>query len=419
MFDLQAHPERRAHLPLNLSAWTDPEANRGEAPHLIDTTMLFAPRSGGVKRYLTAKQAWLKANRPGVTHTLLVPGDQTSRVADSGVATISAVRLPFGDGYRYPASTRKWADRLVSLQPDIIEAGDPYGPGHAALEAGERLGVPVVGFCHSDPAALAALHLGDWVEPPVRRRWAALFRRFDQVVAPSRHIAERLAYAGVPGVRVQPLGVDTDLFNPSRADPEGVRRELGLSAKTRLLIFAGRAAREKNIDVLLDAAAQLGEPYHLILLGAGGLSRPQANASFLDFETDPAKVARLLASCDAFVHANDKEPFGLIALEAMACGLPIVGVASGGIAEIVDFSVGQLAARATPAAMAEAIEALFARDLHAIGAAARHRAVTRHGWSATFEGLTEMYAQLTGGPVRESEKVVVLRPRTDFAPLPA
>ena len=48
-------------------------------------------------------------------------------------------------------------------------AGDPYGPGHAALEAGDRLGIPVVGFCHSDPAALAALHLGSWAEPPVRR----------------------------------------------------------------------------------------------------------------------------------------------------------------------------------------------------------------------------------------------------------
>jgi alpha-1,6-mannosyltransferase len=403
---------------LDVGAWTNSDFTTGKAPHLIDTTMLFAPRSGGVKRYLTAKQAWLKANRPRVAHTLVVPGDQTTH-AQHGVVTIAAARLPFGDGYRYPASTRKWADRLVELGPDIIEAGDAYGPGHAALEAGERLGVPVVGFCHSDPAALAALHLGEWAEPPVRRRWAALFRRFDKVVAPSRHIADRLAQAGVPGVHVQPLGVDTDVFHPQRTDAERVRRDLGLAADTRLLVFAGRAAREKNIDVLLDAAAQLGHPYHLILLGAGAQSRPQANATFLDFETDPARVARLLASCDAFVHANDREPFGLIALEAMACGLPIVGVASGGIAEIVDLSAGQLAARATPAALAEAIDALFERDVHALGKAARERAVVRHGWSATFEGLTDLYAELTGAPVWGVERVVALRPRADFAPQPA
>ncbi len=376
--------------------------------------MLFAPRSGGVKRYLMAKCGWFHSHRPGVRHTLVVPGDETAR-ADGCLMTIAAAKLPFGDGYRWPTSSKKWADQLVRLRPDVIEAGDPYGPGHAALEAGERLGAPVVGFCHSDPAALAALHLGEWAEPPVRRHWARLFRRFDKEVAPSRHIAERLAYAGVPRVTVQPLGVDTDLFHPAKADRDGVRRQLGLCAKTRLLVFAGRAAREKNIEVLLDAAAKLGPDYHLMLVGAGALARPQSNATFLDFVRDPSEVARLLASADAFVHANDREPFGLVALEAMACGLPLVGVASGGIGELVDEEVGQLAPRATPAAFADAIEGLFGRDLHAIGLAARRRAVTRHSWDATFEGLSAIYGELCGEPARVSN-VAPLRPQLQLVP---
>lgn len=398
VFDLQVPPDRSRRY-ISDSAWTDsaasfPDAKHG-AGHLVDTTMLFAPRSGGVKRYLMAKRAWLGANRPSVRHTLLVPGAH-SRDNGRGVVQIASPRLPFGDGYRWPASVKKWGERLVQLDPDLIEAGDPYGPGHAALEAGERLGVPVVGFCHSDPAALAALHLGSWAEPPVRRRWAKLFRRFDKVVAPSRHIAERLYDAGVFNVRVQPLGVDTRLFTPERADPVGVRRELGLSGDTRLLVFAGRPAREKNIEVLMDAVAKLGPRYHLLLIAAGAGARTQANVSFIDYVREPTEVARLLASCDAFVHANHQEPFGLVALEALACALPMVGVASGGIAELVDEEVGQLAERATPAAMAETIEALFARDLGAIGAAARARAEARHGWDATFTGLSGLYAELTG-----------------------
>ena len=296
--------------------------------------------------------------------------------------------------------TRKWADRLVDLAPDLIEAGDPYAPGHAALDAGERLGCPVIGFCHSDPAALAALHFGEWAELPVRRRWARFFRRFDCVVAPSRHIADRLALAGVPDVEVQPLGVDTDLFRPDRADPDGLRASLGLSPSTRLLVFAGRPAREKNVDVLLEAAERLGAPYHLLLVGAGAMAKPQANATFMPFQPDARTVARVLASCDAFVHANDREPFGLIALEAMACGLPMVGVASGGIAELVDAEVGQLATRASGPAMAEAIEALFSRDLKALGAAARGRVEARHGWGATFERLSGLYGELVGGSVK-------------------
>ena len=376
--------------------------------HLVDTTMLFAPKSGGVKRYLLAKRAWMLQVRPELRHTILVPGALTRDVG-RGVVTQAAVRLPFGDGYRWPTSTKRWADALAALAPTVIEAGDPYAPGRAALDVGERLGVPVVGFCHSDPAALAALHLGEWAEPPVRRRWARLFRRFDQVVAPSRHIAERLALAGVPNVMVQPLGVDTDLFHPGCADPLRLRRDLGLKPSTRLLVFAGRAAREKNIDVLLDAVARLGPTYHLLLIAAGSGARPQANATFLDYQSDPRDVARLLASCDAFVHANHQEPFGLVALEAMACGLPMVGIASGGISEIVDESVGQLAARATPAAFAEAVEALFARDLPAIATAARARAVERHGWRATFEGLASLYDRLTG---RASAQIVPLPART-------
>jgi alpha-1,6-mannosyltransferase len=414
VFDLQLRPDRSFHIDGRSRSWVDAKAAEAARAHLVDTTMLFAPRSGGVKRYLTAKGAWIRANRPGVRHTLVVPGEETRRTCS--LMTIAAARLPFGDGYRWPASAKKWTDHLVALRPDVIEAGDPYGPGHAALEAGERLGAPVVGFCHSDPAALAALHLGEWAEPPVRRRWARLFRRFDRVVAPSRHIAERLAFAGVPGVTVLPLGVDVDLFNPARADREGLRRRLGLSASTRLLVFAGRAAREKNVEVLLGAAEKLGGDYHLLLVGAGALAKPQSNATFLDYVGEAREVARLLASCDAFVHANDREPFGLVALEAMACGLPMVGVASGGIGELVDREVGELAARATPAAFAEAVEALFQRDLCEIGRAARRRAEVKHSWDATFERLFDLYGELAGAPARPQGVIVPLRPELSFAP---
>ena len=392
-----------------LTAWADPDWTReGWGTRLVDTTMLFAPRSGGVKRYLLAKRAWFAEHRRGVRQTLVVPGPETGR-QEAGVITVAAVRLPFGDGYRCPASPKNWAEHLLTLRPDLIEAGDPYGPGHGALEAGERLGIPTVAFCHSDPAALAALHIGNWAEPPVRRRWARLIRRFDKVIAPSRHIAERLDDAGVLRVTIQPLGVDTDTFRPDLADREALRTELGLAPSTRLLVFAGRPAREKNIEVLLDAVARLGRDYHLILVGAGAGARPQENATFLDYRRDPQEVARLLASCDAFVHANDREPFGLVVLEALACGLPVVGVEAGGVSELVDEAVGQLARRATPEALAEAIEALFARDQAPLRSAARERAVNRHGWGCTFERLAALYADLSG------ERAVTPLPPLRFA----
>ena len=370
-------------------------AGEDERPRLVDTTMLYAPRSGGVKRYLLSKKAWLEAERPGVAHSLVVPGAH-HKAGDDGVVQLHATKLPFGDGYRWPTSVRRWGAWVASLNPSIIEAGDPYTPGQGALEAGQRAGCPVVGFCHSDPAGLAALHFGEWAKKPVEKRWARLFGQFDRVVSPSRYIARRLEEAGIEDIVVQPLGVEVDTFRPDRRDRDWLLKKLGLPASARLLCFAGRPAREKNIDVLIEAVQRLGDPYHLVLVGAGAGLPAEDRVISLPYEANPKAVAKIIASCDAFVHANDKEPFGLIVLEAMACGRPVVGVNAGGVKETVDDSVGQLAKSADPVHYAAAIEALFARDIEALGAAARVKAVERFSWSRVFEGMCMTYADVSG-----------------------
>ena len=376
-------------------------APAGGGFHLVDTTMMYAPRSGGVKRYLTAKSGWLQCHRPDIRHSLVVPGART-RVDDEGLITIAATRLPFGDGYRMPASVVKWTAVLRLLEADIIEAGDVFVPGHAALEAREALGVPVVGFCHTDAAALAALHLGEWAEGPTFNFWAQTYQRFDHVVAPSNHTASRLAEAGVERVSVHQLGVDTDLFHPSRGDRAKLFKRLGLDPDTRLLVFAGRPAREKNVESMVAAIERLGDPYRLMLIGAGRDARYSDQVICTDYERDPQKLAGLVASCDAFLHANENEIFGLVVLEAMAAGLPVIGPDRGGVGELIDETVGQHARGSDPESLAEAIEALFARDVQEIAKAARRRAETRHRWDNTFEGLTQLYAGLIDGSARRT-----------------
>ncbi|MDO1559966.1 glycosyltransferase [Brevundimonas sp. 2R-24] len=364
-------------------------------PRLVDTTMQYAPVSGGVKRYLHAKRAWLDAHRPGVRHTLVVPGPK-SQAREAGLLTVAAAKLPFCAGYRWPMNRDKWAAWLASLKPSVIEAGDPYGPGVAAIEAGQTVGAPVVGFCHSDPAQLAALHWGEWARKPIQKKWAEIFNRFDMVVAPSRYIAGRLSESGVSRIVHRPLGVDVDTFHPAKADPEGLRRELRLGDEERLLVFAGRPAKEKNVDVMVEAVQRLGAPYRLILVGAGEGFEDEDRVICLPFQQDASAVARVIASCDAFVHANEKEPFGLVVLEAMACGVPVVGVNAGGVAETVDESVGQLASAPEARVYARAISDLFERDLKGLGEAARERAATHYSWNRVFEDLCMVYAEVSG-----------------------
>lgn len=364
-------------------------------PRLVDTTMLYAPRSGGVKRYLLSKKAWLADNRPDIAHSLVVPGAR-HRVGNDDVMRLHAAKLPFGDGYRWPSSVRRWGAWVAALKPSVIEAGDPYTPGQGALEAGQRVGCPVIGFCHSDPAGLAALHFGEWAKKPVEKRWARLFSQFDAVVSPSRFIARRLEEAGIQNIVIRPLGVEIDTFRPDRRDRQWLLDQLGLPDNARLLCFAGRPAKEKNIDVLIEAVQLLGDPYHLVLVGAGTGMPPEDRVIAMAYETDPRAVSKIIASCDAFVHANDKEPFGLIVLEAMACGRPVVGVNAGGVAETVDTSVGQLADRAEPRAYAEAVSALFERDLDVVGRAARLKAETHFAWDRVFQDLCQVYGEASG-----------------------
>ena len=355
--------------------------------------MFFGARSGGIKRYLLAKHDWIRRCRLDLKHTIIVPG-RIDRIAGSGLVEVASPPLPFSDGYRWPFGMRRWADTLVEARPDLIEAGDAFMPGRAAQEAAGRLGVPAVGFCHTDPAALASLHLGEWASAPAQARWGAIYNRFDLVIAPSRFIAGRLREAGVERVAVQPLGVDTDFFQPSAEARDSVRAQLGLAANERLLVFAGRAAREKNVTLLVETLDLLGAPYRLLLIGAGARLPFHPRIACVDFETDQRRLVRWLAGADAFVHANDQEPFGLVALEALACGLPVVAPPTGGVAETVDDTVGQRAHAATPQAFAEAIEALFERDLVAIGQAARLRAEARFGWNGVFPRLMALYGEL-------------------------
>ena len=360
---------------------------------LVDTTMFFAGESGGVKRYLLAKHEWLAGNK-NICHTLLVPGSDDRDDGD-GILTLASPALPFGNGYRLPLDMVRWRRRLDSLAPDLIEVGDPYQLAWAALKVGRARDVPVVGFYHSDLVRLTGSRLGVWSEAVIGRYVVDLYKRFDLVLAPSRILMARLQALGVPRVALQPLGVDTARFHPGRRDPN-LRRSMGLRDDTRLLIFAGRFAREKNIPVLLETLQWLGYGYHLLLVGGGARMPSAANVTCIPYVSSVECLARLMASCDAFIHAGDQETFGLVVLEAMACGVPVVGVAAGGVGELVDVTVGMLAHRRHPRLLAHAVSALFERNLDSVGRRCRERVESHYSWNRVLPSLMEHYRRLTG-----------------------
>ena len=294
--------------------------------HIADITMFYAPASGGVRTYLDAKHRRLGLN-PGVRHSLLIPGASASHA--NGIYQVPAPALPFGNGYRFPLRLAPWRNVLKDLQPDLIEVGDPYLTAWAALDARRQLDVPVIGFYHSDLPLLVSNRMGNWFTPNVEAYVSKLYGNFDRVLAPSQVMADKLRRLGIRDVHVQRLGVDLATFNPEHRDPH-LRAELGIADTSRLLIYAGRGSREKNLPVLLDCMQRLGRPYHLLLVGSNMPVNVPDNVSVIDHFCPPQEVARLMASADLLVHAGDQETFGLVILEAMACGLPVVAAAATG-----------------------------------------------------------------------------------------
>ncbi|HVJ59038.1 MAG TPA: glycosyltransferase [Burkholderiaceae bacterium] len=366
--------------------------------HLVDVTMFWSAQGGGVSRYLRTKQRWLAA-RPDWRHTIAVPA-----VLDTpeDVHPLPSVALPASGGYRLALRRARCADELAALAPTLIEAGDPYRLAWSALDAGQRLGVPVIGFCHSDIVALAAragATLGPFASRYAARRATRYLRHvydgMQRVLAPSRWMAQRLRDCGVERVLHQPLGVDVRAFRPAPPDRQW-RATLGARDDTCLLLYAGRFAPEKNLDVLVSAVERLGERFMLVLVGAGPWRpRPSPRVRVVPYLRSEKLLARMLSSADLFVHAGDQETCGLAILEAFACGTPVVARAAAGMAELLDTP----AAAAVPAtranAFADAIHALACSNLCALRNTSRIHAL-RHDWQAAFAQLLQVYAQVQG-----------------------
>jgi len=359
--------------------------------HIVDSTLFFAPHSGGVKRYLLAKRQYLESIR-GVRHSLVVPGTH-SAAAEPGIVRIAAPRIPFAGGYRLPLRPAVWRDTLIELEPDLIEVGDPYHLAWAALAAAQALGVPAVAFAHSHLSRLLASRFGSTIGDVTDAYLRRLYAQFDAVLAPSQTVAQHLRSIGVERVEIQPLGVDCNIFHPARRDVD-LRQLLDLPPDTRLLAFAGRMGREKSIPLMCRAVEQLGAPYHLLLIGAATRRRVSASVTELPYQQDVRQLARLLASVDALLHAGQQETFGLVVLEAMACGRPVIGVNAGAIAELVDTQVGRLAAVGSVESLQHAIMSLYEVDFDNLGAAARARVERHYAWPQIFAAQLTRYAHL-------------------------
>ncbi len=384
---------------------------------ICDLTQFYSPFSGGVKRYISEKVAWMQQARPDDRHVLIIPGDRTA-CREQGPTRTYTIRSPLVSRtarYRALLNLSAIEEILERERPDLIESGDPYQVAWKALASGSALGIPVVGFYHSHfpEAYLRTIDkffgriAVDITRDIARRYVRELYNRFAATIVPSPALARLLHDWGVHNTRLGELGVDTKLFR-TQADPDErrqVRAALEIADESILLLYVGRLSPEKNVTTLFEAFARLDDSrFSLLVTGDGPERRHLArlrernkNVHWLPYQGNGPQLARLYRAADLFVHPGVQETFGLVALESQACGTPVVGIRGSYMDRIIFTDLEHWAAENSPDALAEAIRTMARRDLAAEGDKAATRARQFYDWDRVFRRLFGIYEDIIGG----------------------
>lgn len=330
----------------------DPERYKRPPVRVAMMTNSFLPFAGGVPISIDRLRQGLEQ----LGHEVLVVAPRYPEATRSSAREVRLPTLWRGRG-RQPFVVanpfrRQDRARIRSFAPDVIHVHHPFWVGSLGLWMGRRLNVPVVWTYHT-----RLEHYSHYVPVPGRlfRNFIAhyMVRRFanrcDLVIVPTQSAETYLRTIDVTApVLVQPTGIDIHAAAPP--DPQTVqahREALGLQGK-RVLISVSRLGKEKNLLFLLEGFRQVSrshsEPVHLLLIGEGPF-RPvlERRITQLGLEAQvtlvgrvsPDRVRDYYGLADLFVFASRSETQGMVLLEAMAFGLPVVAVRASGVNDVM------------------------------------------------------------------------------------
>lgn len=366
------------------------------SPRIVVYSDVFPPRHGGSGRWL-----WELYRRLDVpVHVLAGAADGDAAFDRADALPIERVARRFrGWGMRalpaYLRTARELAAACRRFQATVVHCGRCLPEGLVAVFAGAWSGRPFWCYAHGEELTLAATSRElAWLTRAVLRRTAG-------IVANSAHtkrmLVERWGVAPDHVVVLTP-GVDCERFRPAPRD-ERLRAEFGWTGR-RVVLTVGALQQRKGQDMMIRALADIRRhvPDVLYAVAGEGWERQRLEAlaktcgvvDLVDFRGVPGEesLVQLYQQCDLFALPNrqvgwDLEGFGIVLIEAQACGVPVLTGASGGAPETVEpGQTGVVVACDTPDALARAVVALLSDAMarQRMGRAARERACAHFDW---------------------------------------
>jgi glycosyltransferase involved in cell wall biosynthesis len=301
----------------------------------------FLPKVDGIVTRL--RNTILQLRKAGDEVLIFAPFGGIEDFEGARVVGMPSVPFPLYPELRLSLPRSSIRRTLLEFNPDIIHAVDPALLGIAGIYYASILRVPLVVSYHTQlPRYLNYYKIG-FLEGLV---WKLLRLRHKSAVlnlCTSAAMVDELTRHGIPRVELWQRGIDTDLFSPERASGE-MREYLSQgNPRAPLLLYVGRISPEKNIEQLRQLLVGIPEA-RLAIVGGG----PHRNALEKHFQGSPTffpgymqgeGLASAFASADLFVLPSRTETLGLVLLEAMAAGCPVIGARAGGIPDIVEDGV--------------------------------------------------------------------------------
>jgi len=324
---------------------------------------VYKPHVSGITHYISLNKKYLEqAGHEVFIFTfgdLDFPDDETNIIRSPGLPLVDT---GYYLNFRY---SRKAKALLLTM--DLVHLHHPFLSGRLALRYCRPFHIPIVFTNHTRYDLYAQAYmplLPEEISDSFLQSYMPPFcMAVDLVISPSLGVVDVLRKLGVTSqIEVVPNGVELDRFQQTYQD-DG-RSELGFTAEDILLVYSGRLGPEKNIDFLLRAfsgAAEAVDRIHLLLIGGGpeeenlkklasqlGITDRVHFIGMIEYELMP----RFLSMCDLFVTASVTEVHPLSVIEAMASGLPALGIHSVGVGDIIEDSRTGLLASQNQAAFA-------------------------------------------------------------------
>ena len=319
--------------------------------HVLMLSDVYFPRINGVSTSIQTFSSSLLAE--GHSVTLITPEYPEDYQAEFEVIRIPSKRLPFDPEDRLMSlrAIKKLAGELKTRQFDLIHIQTPFVAHYAGIYLGKQLGIKTVTSYHTFFEAYFEKYLPwapkSWLRSVARTYSRKQCNQVNGVISPSRPMLEKLREYGVDNLaEIIPTGLPPICFKA--VENNNFRQKNNIADDAQLLLYVGRVAHEKNIDFLISMfrlVANVSDKAELLIAGEGpALSSLRKRAVQLSLEKKIHFIGYLdrnteLLACyqqsDIFVFASETETQGLVLLEAMASGLPVISCASMGSQDVL------------------------------------------------------------------------------------